>query len=995
MNINTGRRLSFGFNSLPQIFQVFKINGMVKFKRRYILLSGMILLSGIMFISVYHTVKNQTITEFNTQQMLLAKQAAKSIEKYFHYYFLDLSFFSEISYISCLNRQGEELLDTFYKKHSDEILAVTRVSADGHILYTAPFNEKAIGADISNQKHIQTIIKTQKPVVSDVFEAVQGYPTVAYHVPVFNNGKFNGSLCVLIPFKNLAEAFLKNIKTGENGYAWVISEEGVELYCPVPGHIGKSIFETFGKFPSVISMAKKMIQGNQGITTYSYNKRRSEHIEEVTKHAVYFPIQLDNTFWSIVVSTPEKEVLSTMIGFRNRLIMIIALLMAVAAFLSYYVLQTRTLLKEEKNRRLTEKALLESEKKYRTILDEIEDGYFEVDIKGNLTFFNDSLCKIVDYSRSELMKMNNRDFMDAENSKKVYQAFNAVFTTGIASKGIDWELIQKDGTRRQLDTSVSLIKDADGKKCGFRGIVRDISDRKLTEEKMREIKGRYQALFDRSLDCVFIHDFKGNFIDGNEAALKMMGYTQKELSSLKISKIISRDQFSIAARVRRELEKTGKQKGVSIFRLKHKDGHSVDVETKSSVIFRQGKPYAIQGIARDITGKKKMESQLRQAQKMEAIGTLAGGIAHDFNNILSAILGYSEIALINLPENDPAHSNIEQVVKAGIRARDLVKQILTFSRQAEQDLKPLKIQPVIKEAIQLLRASIPATIEIRQIISPDCGSIMADPTQIHQIIMNLCTNAYHAMRESGGIIDISLSQVRLSPDKLSRKTDLPAGSYVKIGISDTGSGMDDLTLQRIFDPYFTTKPKGEGTGMGLAVVHGIIKSYGGDILVYSELGKGSSFQIYLPTVDDESMQNLIEHNASLPGGHESIMVLDDEPVIIEITRSILEDLGYRISPFTSSEKALNAFRAHPTDYDMVITDMSMPKMNGIQLSKEILSARPGLPIIICTGYNDLLNEETVKTLGIRKLILKPILRRTLALAVREVLDDNQPYHKNC
>ena len=575
----------------------------------------MLLLSGVMFISVYNSVKSKTITDFNAQQMLLAKQAAKSIEKYFRYYFLDLSYLAEISYISSLNKQGEELLNAYYEKHSDEIRAVTRVNENGLILYTVPFNDKAIGADISYQEHIRTIIDTKKPVISDVFQAVQGYSAVAYHVPVYDNGKFSGSLCVLIPFNNLAEEFLKNIKIGTEGYAWVISQKGVELYCPVPGHVGKTIFETSNMFPSVITMAKNMIKGEQGITTYTYDRIREKNIEEIIKHAVYCPIQLGNTFWSIVVATPEEAILSTMTGFRNRLIFIVVLLMAVAAILSYYILQTRTLLKEEKNRRLAEKALLESEKKYRTILDEIEDGYFEIDIKGNLTFFNDSLCKILDYTRSELLGMNNREFMDAENAKKIYQTFNAVFTTESPSKGIDWELIQKDGSRHQLDTSVSLIRDADGNKCGFRGIARDISARKQAEEKMKESKSRYQALFERSLDCVFIHDFKGNFIDGNEAALKMMGYSKDELLSLKINDIIDNNQLPVANLVQKELETTDQQKGGSVFRLKHKNGSIVDVETKSSVIYKQGKPYAIQGIARDITGKKKMEAQLRQPKK--------------------------------------------------------------------------------------------------------------------------------------------------------------------------------------------------------------------------------------------------------------------------------------------------------------------------------------------------------------------------------------------
>jgi PAS domain S-box-containing protein len=585
--------------------------------------------------------------------------------------------------------------------------------------------------------------------------------------------------------------------------------------------------------------------------------------------------------------------------------------------------------------------------------------------------------------------MNNREFMDADNSQKVYQTFNNVFTTGNPSKGFDWEVIQKNGSRRQLDSSVSLIKDANGNKCGFRGILRDISERKQAENQMRESESRYKALFDRSLDCVFIHDFKGNFIDANQAMLKLLGYSRKELLALTIRSIVKIDQLPLVDQVQKELQNTGQQKGLTVFGLKHKDGHFVDVETKSSVILKDGNPFAVQGIARDITGKIKMEAQLRQAQKMEAIGTLAGGIAHDFNNILSAILGYTEMSLIDLPEENPAYNNMEQVFKAGIRAKDLVKQILTFSRQAEQDLKPTKIQSVIKETTQLLRATIPTMIEIRQTINVDCGSIMADPTQIHQIIMNLCTNAYHAMRESGGILEILLSQITLSPDRLLRTVGLPPGSYIKLGISDTGNGMDDLTMQRIFDPYFTTKPKGEGTGMGLAVVHGIVKSYCGEIFVYSDIGKGTSFQIYFPVVDDDTTQNPIDLNETLPRGNERIMIIDDEAVITQIHKKILGKLGYRITTYTSSEKALEAFRAHPEEFDMVITDMSMPKINGIQLAEKIFANRPDLPVILCTGFSNLVNEEKIKSIGIRKLVMKPILRKTLALAVREVLDGDR------
>ncbi|MFZ2631582.1 MAG: PAS domain S-box protein [Desulfosalsimonadaceae bacterium] len=775
---------------------------MIRFKRIYYLLFIIVVLLGYTLFSTYNDLKNKTITEFNAQQALLAKQAAGSIEKHFSHYMLDITGLSEISFIAALNGPGKELLHAFYNKHAHEIQALTRVDENGRILYTVPYNESAIGSDISGQAHIRHIIETREPVVSEVFTAVQGFRTVACHVPVFEGLTFKGTLAVLIPFHLLTEEFMKDINTGRDGYAWVISRKGVVLYSPIPGQADKTVFEIYRDAPSVISMAREMMSGKHGNTRYSVDRAQPDGIEKTAMQAVYYPIHLGNTFWSIVVASPEKEILSTMAGFRNKLLVIALLFAAAASMYSFFIIRARTILKEEKKRRQTEAALLESEKKYRTILDDIEDGYFEVDIRGNLIFFNNAMCHILGYSRSELMGKNNREFMDTANATKVYQAFNKVFVTEKAIKEFDWEVIPKNGARRHIDTSVSLMKDSEGRKTGFRGIMRDISERRLAEEKMREYKNRYQALFDRSLDCVFVHDFKGRFIDANEAAINMLGYDGKDLPGLSVKDILRRDQFVLAADVLKDLQESGFQKKLTGFKLKHKNGQTVDVETKSAVIYKEGKPYAIQGIARDITEKLKMEAQFQQARKLEAIGTLAGGIAHDFNNILTAILGNTEMARYVLPENSRAAAHINRVYQAGIRARDLVKQILAFSRQADYDLEIIKIQDVVKEAITFLRASIPTTIDIRQDIHPDCGPIKGDPTQIHQIIMNLCTNAYHAMRETGGVMRIALSQTEARPENPAMGNPSPPHAWVRLEVSDTGTGIDGDALEKIFDPYY-------------------------------------------------------------------------------------------------------------------------------------------------------------------------------------------------
>lgn len=382
----------------------------------------------------------------------------------------------------------------------------------------------------------------------------------------------------------------------------------------------------------------------------------------------------------------------------------------------------------------------------------------------------------------------------------------------------------------------------------------------------------------------------------------------------------------------------------------------------------------------------KRTAELHQAQKLEAIGTLAGGIAHDFNNILSAILGYSEMAKGNLPADSQAVKDLEKVISAGNRAADLVKQLLTFSRQGEQELQPVQIHHIIKEALKLLDASIPSTIEIRRNISSNCAPILADPTQIHQILLNLCTNARHAMLEKGGILSVSLSQVEVPEAGLPQVPKLTGGTYLLLRVSDTGFGMDRDTMAQIFDPFFSTKERGEGTGLGLAVVHGIVTKLGGQITVSSEPGKGTVFQIYFPVVD---MEEAVKQGktASVLGGKERILVVDDEVELAEMIQRMLADLGYDATSFTDSVEALQEFTGDTKAYDLVITDMTMPSITGAELARRMVAVKPGMPIILCTGFSEIMDEEKAKAIGIREYIMKPVIKSELAKIVRTVLDN--------
>jgi nitrogen-specific signal transduction histidine kinase len=373
--------------------------------------------------------------------------------------------------------------------------------------------------------------------------------------------------------------------------------------------------------------------------------------------------------------------------------------------------------------------------------------------------------------------------------------------------------------------------------------------------------------------------------------------------------------------------------------------------------------------------------------KLQAIGTLAGGIAHDFNNILFPIVGYTELTMDDVPEDSQARQNLEEVLKAANRAKELVQQILTFSRQSSQERRPLKVQYLIKEATKLLRATIPSSIEIECNIDESCGPIKGDPTQIHQIIMNLCTNAYHAVQETGGKLEVSLKEIYISYEQSLDRVGMKIGKHIELMVKDSGHGMEPQVIERIFEPYFTTKEQGKGTGLGLSVIHGIVKSHGGDITVSSQPGNGATFKVYLPIIDDiEEEINVIEPLIAI-NGEERILLVDDEAQIIDIEQQILERLGYKVTPKTDSEEALEEFAAQPDRFDLVITDMTMPKMTGDQLARRMMDIKPQIPVILCTGFNESISEEKALAMGIDKFVMKPIVKDELATTIRTVLDN--------
>ena len=394
-------------------------------------------------------------------------------------------------------------------------------------------------------------------------------------------------------------------------------------------------------------------------------------------------------------------------------------------------------------------------------------------------------------------------------------------------------------------------------------------------------------------------------------------------------------------------------------------------------------------ISHDMREQERLKAQLHQAQKMEAIGTMAGGIAHDFNNMLGAIIGFTELAFYELPPDSPVRKRLQEVRTAGTRAKDLVRQLLTFSRQHEQTRQPLYLHVIVQEVQRLLHASLPSTITFQQDLDKDAGMVLADPTQIHQVLLNLCTNAEYAMRDTSGILEVRVHNVEVDAALAAQYPALHLGPHVCLSVRDTGPGIPLEVVDRIFDPFFTTKPIGEGTGMGLAMVHGIVTGHDGVLTVESRLGVGTTFTLYLPQIH-ETAENATPTVTPSPHGVGRLLLIDDEAPLARMGQALLEHYGYEVISCTRSEEALATFHAEPHRFDLVITDQTMPHMTGERLSQELRRVRPDIPIILCTGFSHIMNAEKAKAMGIDAFLMKPLVARDWVSTIQQVLEHRTP-----
>ena len=634
------------------------------------------------------------------------------------------------------------------------------------------------------------------------------------------------------------------------------------------------------------------------------------------------------------------------------------------------------------DRKKAEEALRESEELYKALFDDAPLAYHELDKDGRFTRVNQTELQLLGYTAEEMQgrfawefivdKVSRESTMGKLSGNRPLQPFERTF-------------IRKDGTHVPVEIHDRLLYDADGRISGIRSTLHDITERKRAESALRESEERYRDLVENAHDIIYSHDLNGNYLSVNKAAERITGYSHEEALKLNMSQTLPPE---CADRAKEMIAKKLAGENVTAYELEilAKDGRRIAIEVNSKLMYENGVPVAVQGIARDVTERRHLEEQLRQSQKMEAIGQLAGGVAHDFNNLLTAINGYSSLALQRVDDDSSIKPYLEEVKKAGDRAANLTRQLLAFGRKQIMQPLALDLNSVVSDMNKMLRRLIGEDIVLTAKLAPDLTKIKADPGQVEQVLINLVVNARDAM-PTGGNLTIETANVSLDQEYASRHMGIQPGKYVMLAVSDTGSGMDEATRARIFEPFFTTKEKGKGTGLGLSTVYGIVQQSGGSIWVYSELNQGTSFKVYLPELRSNASADVVESNSDeIATGSETILLVEDEEVVRGLTTTILEGAGYHVIAAGGGAEATKLCADQNEPIDLLLTDVVMPKTSGKEVAEQLTKMQPGLKVLFMSGYTD----EAIVHHGVLdanvEFIQKPFTPVALSKKIREVLD---------
>lgn len=1094
---------------------------------KYLLLFLFILLciSGYLFVTFYEGAKNSAIEDLNARQKLHAQYAAKEIEGFFNEWTYRLTYLAKDNEVIALSNEGKKHIELFMSAHKDDIRAITRVDARGRIMYTFPYVKASIGGDISHLWHVKEVMITRKPVISDVFSNLQGYEAIALHVPVFNRGVYNGSLAVLVDFKAISKRYLEHIRIGQTGYAWITSQAGIELYCPVPGHVGRSVFENCKDFPTIIDMAKEMLKGKQGITTYYFDMIMGQSVKKVQKHAVYMPIKIGNTFWSIVVASSEDEILASLRDFRNRLLVLIAVLCLSGTIVAYYGMKAWRIVQEETKRKAAEEVLFEAQQRFSDIINFLPDPILAIDREGKVIAWNKAIEEMTDCPAEKMIGKGNYEYAIPfyGTRRPILVDFVTAWNEEIEKQ---YSFIKKEGDILFTETAVPYVRgqnrilagkasplyDTQGNIVGAIESIRDMTDRRQAEEALRESENRFRAIFNSSFQFTGMMTPDGVLMEANQTALDFIGAAKEDMigkpfwetrwwrgdearvqrlkeaivraaggefvryevalrgadntsvmfdfslkpvfgSDGRVAMLIpeARDiserkhaedalfnekeklrflsenaPFAMALidpvgqflyinpkfkeifgyglddvpdgrtwfrkaypddAARREVIRTWKidtadkpygQQTHRIFNVTCKDG-SVKTISFTTVFLKDADKIMV---CEDITERKRLETQLVNAQKMEAIGTLSGGIAHDFNNILMGIQGYASLIMLDLGPDDPQHERLKRIEEQVKSAAELTGQLLGFARGGKYVIRPVNLNELIEKTATMFGRT-KKEIAIHRKHEKDIWTVEADRGQIEQVLLNLYLNAWQAM-PAGGDLSLETRNIAVSESDAALYPMVP-GRYVRVSVSDTGVGMDAKVRERIFEPFFTTKELRRGTGLGLAMVYGIVKNHNGYIDVASEPEKGTTFVLYFPASTKDPAEEAPEIGGIMTG-KETILVVDDEPDVLRVSREILEALGYTVHSAKGGAEAVALYRQMKGSISLVIVDMIMPGFSGSETFDRIKEIDPLAKVILSSGYSLDGQAQQIMDKGCDGFIQKPFDIPLISRTVRELLD---------
>jgi PAS domain S-box-containing protein len=934
----------------------------------FLALLATLLLAGLFYLP-YLAVRTRTMESFRSQQVLFARQAGSGMQSFFTTYGKALDYLVAQPSIQTLDESGKVLLADFHSLHPSDIAGIQRIDAAGSVLFSlpaesSPGQETASGYCGPEQQ--------QAPFVTGLLRPANAEAALFFTVAVERGQGFGGCLSFSLPYARIAGRFLEQIPLHPESYVLLLNGEGDILYGPDTALIGRSAAHLDGDEENLRKLREQLPGGEPGLLTLSGDLLHGADQPGKKTYAVSFPVEIPGgSNWSIVLVTPAKEVLGAMAEFRSQWFAVTAIALLAVCLLSFFLSGVVTKRREERRLRAAEEQVA-------GLLDLAPMGVFLLGEGETVVYANrEAVSMVTGQTEGTVTGRCFVDFLQPECRQKVTAQIREP-APGKAVRFDSVQLLSFSGKRRDIVITATPYHMGEQHQCII--IVRDVSEERRAEAWQR----RLAAAIDQVKEAVLIADAQGKMEYVNAAMGEMTGFRREECSGQSVDLLWAKEQDAHFNQKIEDVVRVGEVWRGRIVNQRKDGSLFVAAATVSPVRNDSGATTHFVAVQRDITHEVEIESRMRQAQKMEAIGTLAGGIAHDFNNILGGIIGFTDMALLQCTPETEMYNNLSHIRQGGKRAADLVQQILTFSRQSAEEKVAVPVAPLIKESLKLLRATLPATIDIIQELSVLDVLVMAAPVQIQQIVMNLCANAFYSMREKGGRLTVSLERVSAAEDG-----QIPEESgcdWASLVVADTGPGMEGEILQRIFTPFFTTKEPGEGTGMGLSVVHGIVQELGGRISVQSQPGEGSIFTVLLPLADQGLHRPLLSGEKPLSTGTEHILVVDDEKEIRETYRMMLSHLGYTITTTGQPLEVTGLIGRSQPPIDLVITDQTMPKMTGVDLTGEVLRLHPYLPIILCTGYSDRLNFDIARAAGACDLLMKPVDLQGLSTAVRAALD---------